>query len=74
MRRRDLLSLALAVTLTSRAVAQAPKPRLATLSPSSQIASAARWRAHVRCAPYLATTRLARSKAACTVVLQGSAQ
>src|SRR5262249_56976022 len=43
MRRRDLLSLALAVTLISRAHAQAPKPRLATLSPSSQTASAARW-------------------------------
>src|SRR5262249_20391444 len=43
MRRRDLLSLALAVTLTSRAHAQAPKPQLATLSPSSQTASAARW-------------------------------
>ena len=43
MRRRDLLSLALAVTLISRAHALAPKPRLATLSPSSQTASAARW-------------------------------
>src|SRR5262249_56917730 len=43
MRSRDLLSLALAVTLISRAHAQAPKPRLATLSPSSQTASAARW-------------------------------
>ena len=43
MRRRDLLSLALAVTLISRAQAQAPKPRLATLSPSSQTASAERW-------------------------------
>ena len=42
-RRRDLLSLALAVTLISRAHALAPKPRLATLSPSSQTASAARW-------------------------------
>ena len=43
MRRRDLLGLALAVTLILRAHAQAPKPRLATLSPSSQIASATRW-------------------------------
>jgi len=43
MRRRDLLRLALAVTSISRAHAQAPKPRLATLSPSSQTASAARW-------------------------------
>jgi putative tryptophan/tyrosine transport system substrate-binding protein len=43
MRRRDLLSLALAATLNSRAHAQAPKPRLATLSPSSQTASEARW-------------------------------
>ena len=43
MRRRDLLSLALAVTSISRAQAQAPKTRLATLSPSSQTASAERW-------------------------------
>ena len=43
MRRRDLLSLALAVMLISRGRAQAPKPQLATLSPSSQTASAARW-------------------------------
>jgi putative tryptophan/tyrosine transport system substrate-binding protein len=33
----------LAATLISPAHAQAPKPRLATLSPSSQTASAARW-------------------------------
>jgi putative ABC transport system substrate-binding protein len=43
MRRRDLLSLAFAVTSISRAQAQAPKPRLATLSPSSQTASGERW-------------------------------
>ena len=43
MRRRDLLIQALAVTLISRAHAQAAKPRLATLSASSQTASAARW-------------------------------
>lgn len=45
MRRRNLFSLALAMTLISRAHAQAPKPRLATLSPSSQTASAERWSA-----------------------------
>jgi hypothetical protein len=43
MRRRDLFSLALAVTSISRAYAQAPKLRLATLSPSSRTASAERW-------------------------------
>ena len=43
MRRRDLLSLALAVTSISQAHARAPKPRLATLSPSSRTASAERW-------------------------------
>ena len=42
MRRREFLGVALAAW-ASRARAQEPRPRLATLSPSSQTASAARW-------------------------------